>query len=50
VAIALVARSEEFRQKLEDGKKRRAEKGGDTMGGQQSDMSEALKQFGEMLR
>lgn len=44
------AGSEEFRQKLEEMKKRRAEKGGDATGGQKPDMSEAMKQFGEMLK
>ena len=50
VAIALGAGNEEFRQKLEEMKKRRAEKGGDATGGQKPDMSEAMKQFGEMLK
>jgi Domain of unknown function (DUF4412) len=44
------AGSEELRQKLEEMKKRRAATGGDATGSQKPDMSEAMKQFGEMLK
>ena len=44
------AGSEELRQKLEEMKKRRAEKSGDAAAGQKPDMNEAMKQLGEMLK
>lgn len=44
------AGSEELRQKLEDMKKRRAEKGRDATGGQRPDMNEMIKQLGEVMK